>query len=80
MPAREAQLAQQRSDELQRLLGELAREHATNQALMRQELAFLDHLLNLIEPLPSLGYAASGTRSSMPAAPLPGHQSLDLHS
>lgn len=79
MPPREAQLAAQRSAELQGLLAEISREHAINQALMRQELAFLDHLLNLIEPLPTLGYQAGGTRSRMPAAPLPGHHTLDLH-
>lgn len=79
MPAREAQVSAQRSAELQGLLAEIAREHAINQALMRQELAFLDHLLNLIEPLPSLGYEAGGTRNRLPAAPLPGHHTLDLH-
>lgn len=79
MPAREAQIAAERSGQLQGLLAEISREHAINQALMRQELAFLDHLLNLIEPLPSLGYEAGGTRNTMPAAPLPGHRKLDLH-
>jgi hypothetical protein len=79
MAPREAELAHSRSAELQGLLSELGREHAVNQALMRQELAFLDHLLNLIEPLPSLGYEARGTRSTMPAAPPPGHHALDLH-
>jgi FlgN protein len=44
----DAQLAQARSAELQGLLAELTREHACNQALMRQELAFLDHLLRLV--------------------------------
>jgi len=71
--------AQTRSAELQRLLGELERQHALNQALMRQELAFLDHLLNLVEPSAALGYESGGTVSSMPAAPLPGRHSLDLH-
>lgn len=79
MPQREGQLAAERSARLQGLLAELSREHTVNQALMRQELAFLDHLLNLIEPLPSLGYEAGGTRNTMPAAPLPGHHTLDLH-
>jgi hypothetical protein len=79
MGPREGQLAAERSAQLQGLLAEIAREHGVNQALMRQELAFLDHLLNLIEPLPSLGYEAGGTRNTMPAAPLPGHHTLDLH-
>jgi len=60
------------------LLKELTTQHAANQALMRQELAFLDHLLNVIEPVASLGYEQGGGRNAMPAAPRPGH-SLDLH-
>jgi hypothetical protein len=46
----DAALAQARSAELQGLLDVLTREHACNQALMRQELAFLDHLLRLVDP------------------------------
>ncbi|MBS1677403.1 MAG: flagellar export chaperone FlgN [Actinobacteria bacterium] len=36
-----------RSAELRGLLAEIAREHAINRALMRQELTFLDHLLRV---------------------------------
>lgn len=36
-----------RSAELRGLLAEIAREHGINRALMRQELAFLDHLIRL---------------------------------
>jgi hypothetical protein len=79
MTPQHAQLAQTRSAELQRLLDELTRQHALNQSLMRQELAFLDHLLNLIEPVSSLGYEQGGTVNAIPAAPLPGHHALDLH-
>ncbi|MGB2712140.1 MAG: flagellar export chaperone FlgN [Conexibacter sp.] len=50
MTPADGDLAQARSAELQGLLAELAREHAANQALMRQELAFLDHLLRLVDP------------------------------
>ncbi|ADB48459.1 flagellar export chaperone FlgN [Conexibacter woesei] len=75
----EAQIAASRSAELQGLLSELSARHASNQALMRQELAFLDHLLNLIEPVTALGYEQGGGRNTMPAAPLPGHHALDLH-
>lgn len=78
MAPNEAQLASTRSGELQRLLDELTKQHAANQALMRQELAFLDHLLNLIDPVTSLGYEQGGQRNSIPA-PLPGHHALDLH-
>jgi SpoVK/Ycf46/Vps4 family AAA+-type ATPase len=40
----EAQAARTRSAELRGLLAEVQREHITNRALMRQELAFLSHL------------------------------------
>jgi hypothetical protein len=40
----EAQAALVRSAELKGLLAEVQREHVTNRALMRQELAFLSHL------------------------------------
>lgn len=50
MAPHDAELAQARSAELQGMLAEVAREHACNQALMRQELAFLDHLLRLVDP------------------------------
>lgn len=79
MTPQHAQLAQTRSAELQRLLDELTRQHALNQQLMRQELAFLDHLLNIVEPTASLGYEPGGTVNAMPVAPLPGHHALDLH-
>jgi hypothetical protein len=79
MDPQHAQVAQQRSGELQRLLGELTRQHGLNQSLMRQELAFLDHLLNAVEPGAALGYESGGQVSSMPIAPLPGHHNLDLH-
>jgi hypothetical protein len=42
--------AWERSAELRGLLGEIAREHGTNRALMRQELAFLDHLTRIMNP------------------------------
>ncbi|MDO8211437.1 flagellar export chaperone FlgN [Conexibacter sp. CPCC 206217] len=79
MPPHLAQQAQTRSAELQRLLTELTRQHTLNQSLMRQELAFLDHLLNIVEPVSSLGYEPGGTLNSMPVAPLPGQHALDLH-
>lgn len=75
----EAHVAATRSAELQSLLAELSTQHAANQALMRQELAFLDHLLQLVEPASALGYEQGGNRNSMPAASLPGHHALDLH-
>jgi FlgN protein len=78
MGPRDGVLAHARSDELQRLLAELTREHACNQALMRQELAFLDHLLRLVDPSgPAVAYEAGGTRPR-PHAADPGRRQLDL--
>jgi hypothetical protein len=61
MPERDAALARQRSAELRGLLAEIAREHGINRALMRQELAFLDHLVRLIGQEPESGYGPSGS-------------------
>jgi hypothetical protein len=80
MTPADAELAHARSAELQGLLAELTREHACNQAVMRQELAFLDHLLRLVDPAaPADGtYAARGVRPALPAAGS-GRRALDLH-
>ena len=56
MAPAEAELARARSAELRGLLAEIAREHGVNRALMRQELAFLDHLTRLIGAEPQTGY------------------------
>ena len=61
MGAAEANLARQRSAELRGLLAEIAREHGINRALMRQELAFLDHLVRLIGQEPDGGYGPAGS-------------------
>ena len=78
-------LAQARSAELQGLLAELTREHACNQALMRQELAFLDHLLRLVGaggtgPADAGGYTSGGIRPAPHTTPIgrPGLRALDL--
>ena len=60
MPTNEAARARQRSGELRGLLAEIAREHGINRALMRQELAFLDHLVRLIGQQPEAGYRPGG--------------------
>jgi len=86
MSPADAQLATARSAELQGMLAQLTREHACNQALMRQELAFLDHLLRLVGaggmgPGDAGAYTANGIR---PAAHMPhttvrtGPRALDL--
>ena len=57
-PPQEA-AARERSAELRGLLAEIAREHAINRALMRQELAFLDHLMRELGAEPDTGNAAT---------------------
>ena len=53
--------AWERSAELRGLLGQIAREHGINRALMRQELAFLAHLTRLIGHEPEPGYRPPGS-------------------
>jgi hypothetical protein len=72
LPPADADAARSRSAELRGLLAEIAREHGINRALMRQELAFLDHLVRLIGQEPATGYAPS---KGEPAA---AHRVLDL--
>ena len=68
----EAEAARSASAELRGLLGEIAREHGINRALMRQELAFLDHLVRLLGDEPEDGYRPG-------AGPGPSvHRVLDL--
>jgi flagellar biosynthesis/type III secretory pathway chaperone len=50
MAPADARQASERSAELRGLLAEIAREHGINRALMRQELAFLDHLTRIMNP------------------------------
>jgi hypothetical protein len=71
MPANEGARARQRSAELRGLLAEIAREHGINRALMRQELAFLDHLVRLIGQEPDTGYRPGA------GAPVPTHRVVD---
>lgn len=69
-PAEAAQ-AQHRSAELRGLLSEIGREHAINRALMKQELAFLDHLTRMLGSEEPMGYRPPGeARSPFSAAPM----------
>lgn len=61
MPPATAARARALSSELKGLLGEIAREHGINRALMRQELSFLDHLVRLIGREPTAGYSPGGS-------------------
>ena len=82
MSPADARGATERSAELRGLLGEIAREHSTNRALMRQELAFLDHLTRLMGAQPETGYrppaAPGGPAVSPTASPATALRTLDL--
>jgi hypothetical protein len=77
MASVEAASARERSAELRGLLDEIAREHGINRALMRQELAFLDHLMRLVGGEPDAG-AYSPQTGAAPATPPSKHRVLDL--
>ena len=70
MSPTDARDASERSAELRGLLGEVAREHGVNRALMRQELAFLDHLTRLMGAGSDTGYRppAEAGGAHLPAA------------
>ena len=74
-----ADIARARSAELRGLLAEVQREHAVNRALMTQELAFLDHLLRLVDVDGSGAYGAAATHNaSRPLAAVGGRRVLDM--
>ena len=73
----EAAAARERSAELRGLLDEIAREHGINRALMRQELAFLDHLMRLVGNEPEAGYGPQAGAAQPNQAPAK-HRVLDL--
>jgi hypothetical protein len=64
----QAAVTRERSAELRGLLAEVVREHAINRVLMRQELAFLDHLMRELGAEPDTGYGDFSGRS-VPRAP-----------
>ena len=73
----QATVAAERSAQLRGLLAEITREHAINRALMRQELAFLDHLMRELGGELDTGYAppANGAGRATPRVPF---RTLDL--
>jgi flagellar biosynthesis/type III secretory pathway chaperone len=73
-----AAAARERSSELRGLLAEIAREHGINRALMRQELAFLSHLVRLVGDDHGGGYQPGGAPPAQSAARASLHQTLDL--
>jgi hypothetical protein len=56
----DAARARELSAELKGLLAETARVHGQNRVLVRQELAFLDHLMRVLSGAPQAGYTPVG--------------------
>lgn len=61
MSDHDAEATRARSAELRGLLTEIAEEHANNRALIRQELAFLDHIVRLLGQEPEQSYGPGGS-------------------
>jgi hypothetical protein len=81
MAPAQGETARQHSAELRGLLAEIQREHTINRALMRQELAFLEHLTRLLGADDDAGsYGPGGTvGTGMHTPPAPSaHRVLDL--
>jgi hypothetical protein len=81
MSPTDAALARERSAELRGLLDEIQREHVVNRALMRQELAFLEHLVRLVGAEDQPGYRPGGVGMGgrgLSPAPSSRHRVLDL--
>ena len=76
MEPAEAMLARERSAELRGLIDEIQREHVVNRALMRQELAFLDHLVRLVGAEEEPGYRPPSNVAPRTAGST--HRVLDL--
>jgi hypothetical protein len=59
-PAGEAAAARELSAELRGLITEVGRIHNENRILIRQELAFLDHLMRALSGTPQTAYSPTG--------------------
>jgi flagellar FlgN protein len=59
-PAAEASQARELSAELRGLITEVGRIHNENRILIRQELAFLDHLMRALSGTPQTAYSRTG--------------------
>jgi hypothetical protein len=78
IPPAEALAARERSAQLRGLLAEVGRQHQANRVLMRQELAFLEHLTRVLGGEDQGGgYAPPGSGVAAPAPSTP-HRVLDL--
>jgi len=74
----EAAAARERSAELRGLLAEVGRQHGANRLLMRQELAFLEHLTRLLGGEEHGAYAPPGAGAPVHPAAVRPHRVLDL--
>jgi hypothetical protein len=66
LPADQAARARELSAELRGTLAETARIHGQNRVLIRQELAFLDHLMRVLSGTPEGGYSPRGATTTAP--------------
>ena len=66
LPGDDAVLTPALSAELRGTLSETARIHGQNRVLIRQELAFLDHLMRVLSGTPEGAYSAAGGSSTRP--------------
>ncbi len=66
LPGDDAVQARTLSAELRGTLSETARIHGQNRVLIRQELAFLDHLMRVLSGTPEGAYSAAGGSSTRP--------------
>ena len=77
MAPAEGVAAKERSAELRGLLAEIQREHHVNRALMRQELAFLDHLVRTFAADEQPAYRPPA-QTGAPQVSTQRHHALDL--
>jgi hypothetical protein len=78
IPPTDAIAARERSAQLRGMLAEVGRQHQANRILMRQELAFLEHLTRLLGGEEHGGYAPPGAGAPAHPASANPHRVLDL--
>ncbi len=78
VPPHEAQAAREASAQLRGMLAEVGRQHQANRILMRQELAFLEHLTRMLGGEEQGGYAPTGATAPVHPAAAGSHRVLDM--
>ena len=78
IPPTDAIAARERSAQLRGMLAEVGRQHQANRILMRQELAFLEHLTRLLGGEEHGGYAPPGAGAPAHPASANPHRVLDM--